>query len=455
MRDPQIGAILAAAGAELVESSPDMEIGPAEDLKGDADYALVEVRVREPKDRLRLLRAGRRMAGAALVRSRVERVRSALHRCGYPNVTALAWERGLTMHPSPGDGVAHRRLIDWLPIDTILLGGKHRATKTVFAAALEEAEAAVGKRLEPEGLVFGASGVVFARTADEMIRVGIGPPARRIEEQEAALYALHAAEPPPVVADRVPWILACGRTGLAVWSVERRLRGSTPLRRLGEPLVSQSLDFLTTLYACRRSSGGSAFATPYAELITTLLATNSADDLIELARIMDRLLAGLPRGFGHGDFWVGNLLADEEGLVGVVDWPAAGPGHLPLIDVLHLEAGSIRELSHRSLGSVVVDDLLPQARRGGSELVRIYCRQAGLDLGPEELQALVVAYWLQEIGRDLVDPDRDPDKTEEPGWVAMNVDSVLRAVIAAPRRATGSRRIADARDVGSRKPDLN
>jgi hypothetical protein len=228
VRDPQIAAILAAAGAELVESSPDMEIGSAEDLEGDADHALVEVRVREPKDRLRLLRAGRRVAGAALVRSRVERVRSAIHRRGYPNVTALAWERGLTIHPSPADGVVHRRVNDWFPIDTILLGSRHRAPKTAFAAALEDAEAEVGKRFEPEGLVFGASGVVYARTADEVIRVGIGPPARRLEEQEAALSALHAAEPPPVVAERVPWILACGRTGLAVWSVERRLRGWTP-----------------------------------------------------------------------------------------------------------------------------------------------------------------------------------------------------------------------------------
>ena len=67
------------------------------------------------------------------------------------------------------------------------LGAGARRTRTVLEAALEEAEGAVGKRLEPECLVLGASGVVFVPTADAMIRVGIGPPARRIEEQQAAL----------------------------------------------------------------------------------------------------------------------------------------------------------------------------------------------------------------------------------------------------------------------------
>ena len=190
---------------------------------------------------------------------------------------------------------------------------------------------------------------------------------------------------------------------------------------------------MITLHACRRSCDGNTFATPYAEVIATRLATEAAEELVELARSIDGRLAGLPRGFGHGDFWVGNLLADDSGLVGVVDWPAAGPGHLPLIDVLQLEAGSIRELTGRCLGSVVADDLLAQARRGGSELARRYCRQAGLDVSPEELQALVAAYWLQEIARDLFDPDRDPDKIEEPGWVGENVDSVMKALTARPR----------------------
>jgi aminoglycoside phosphotransferase (APT) family kinase protein len=129
----------------------------------------------------------------------------------------------------------------------------------------------------------------------------------------------------------------------------------------------------------------------------------------------------------HGDFWRGNLLAENGRLSGVVDWSAAGTGRLPLLDLLNLLA-SAREPKH--FGRALVEYLLPWARTGGDELSRAYFERLGLEVGPEGLEALVVAYWLERSAREL---DSYGDRARRPIWLLENIELVVPELSVADR----------------------
>jgi aminoglycoside phosphotransferase (APT) family kinase protein len=65
-----------------------------------------------------------------------------------------------------------------------------------------------------------------------------------------------------------------------------------------------------------------SFATPRSS--ANVCGSARTREVRSLAARLELELAGLPRGFGQGDFWGGNLLSDSGRLVGVVDWAAAG-----------------------------------------------------------------------------------------------------------------------------------
>jgi aminoglycoside phosphotransferase (APT) family kinase protein len=146
-----------------------------------------------------------------------------------------------------------------------------------------------------------------------------------------------------------------------------------------------------------------------------------------LAQRLDDQLADLPRGFGHGDFFRGNMLVDHDRLVGVVDWDAAGPASLPLVDLLHLRHMSKHRPADRDFGPTLVSDLLPWGRAGGDELSRAYCRRIGIKLGEGQLEAIVLAYWLDRISYQL---RTYADRSERPVLMERNVNFVLRAAVA-------------------------
>jgi hypothetical protein len=124
---------------------------------------------------------------------------------------------------------------------------------------------------------------------------------------------------------------------------------------------------------------------------------------------------------------------DEHELTGVVDWPAAASGGLPVLDLLHLEVSSIRERTGQQLGPVLRQHALPGLRAGGSEIFRTYCRRLGLEYDRDQRKALAAAYWLQAITHELFDPDRDPDQAADPEWRRENITDVLRALTGNPR----------------------
>ena len=184
--------------------------------------------------------------------------------------------------------------------------------------------------------------------------------------------------------------------------------------------VADCIEFLAALFNCRADGPGRG-PTDDAQLVSefdpraeTIAARAAAE------------LAGLPVGFGHGDFWAQNLLVDNGCLTGVVDWDAAGPGRLPLIDLLHLTMS--REQARRRLASVgetIVSVLLPWARRGGDEQARsLFRRLVGGDADPVVLEALVCVYWLGYVAYQI----RLYRDRSEPKWLEPNVLMVADAL---------------------------
>ncbi len=420
----ELATTLSVAGAALVDTAPDVEIGTLGELQGDADCAVVEVAFTPKRGRRRLVRGVSRLAGSAEILRRTAHSRAVLRARGYPSTAVVTWERGVTLgHARYGS--VRRRIAHRFPLNAVVVGRRAHFQRTEFDAALTAAEEQLDRPLQPEGLLLGASGVVIAMGDDFVLRVAIGPAAFRIAEQRAALEVLRDVDPGPLIADRVPWVLAHGKTGLTIWSLERRLPGTTPGPRLVTPLVRDSLAFLRELHLIAKDEADPAANADRADAIAQLCGEPTGLALRDFGAYLDRQLLHIPRGFSHGDFWTGNLLVGADGLVGVVDWPGAGAGSLPVLDLLHLEVSSVRELTGRQLGSALMDDALPRMRAGGSEIMRSYCHRLGLDFDAAQTEALVGAYWLQAVAHELFDPDRDPNQAADPEWRRQNIELVL------------------------------
>jgi Phosphotransferase enzyme family len=147
------------------------------------------------------------------------------------------------------------------------------------------------------------------------------------------------------------------------------------------------------------------------------------EPLLRLAEHLEGELSGLPRGFGHGDFWRKNMLVVGSRLLGVADWERAGDGRLPLLDLLQLTATQ-SPYARRGLGALVTDRLLPWAKAGGDADGRHYCEQVGVEPSPRVLRALVLAFWLDRLAREV---EKCGDKGGTPAWRATNIDPVLAA----------------------------
>jgi aminoglycoside phosphotransferase (APT) family kinase protein len=240
----------------------------------------------------------------------------------------------------------------------------------------------------------------------------------------SALAALRTASPPPIVSDRVPWLLASGSHGLAQWTAERRLAGAEPSRPLTEALLDECVEFLAGLHG----AGRDGTHTSLLERVETIASVCAADDAAGVQRVGERVestLADVPRGFVHGDFWIQNLLTDGGHLTGVVDWHGAEAAGLPLIDLFHLRLSEVFERTRKYLGTVLVEQLLPWARAGGDDVARTYCRRVGIAPTAGLLEALVVAYWITRTAREL---ELYADRVERPVWMRHNVTLVARAI---------------------------
>jgi hypothetical protein len=417
--DARLAAVLREAGAELVERSPDVEIGLPGNLRGDAPVAVASLgRAGWARGSL-AARAAQRAAAGARVRLEALRVSRALRRLGYSSTETITWGLGQPFRTAGRPRA--RSAVELLPQCALVFGRRGEADASLLVAALAEASGAAGSPLTPR-IATGRGGLMLAFTGHRLVRLAVGPGRQQLQGQVAALDELRASGPPETLAHLVPWPVAAGTTALADWAVEPLLPGAPAKAPLAGGVLAECLDFLVGLHSVKDPASASLDGA--AALVARVCGEAAAALVLETGRRLDAALAEVPRGFGHGDFFGGNLLVHDGRLAGVVDWDAAGPGRLALLDLLHLVLTS-RETSDLGWGPAIVSELLPWARRGGDALVRDYCRRVGMAPDPALLEQLVVAYWLDRAASQL---GTHAEHWEDRDWIRANVEGVARAL---------------------------
>jgi aminoglycoside phosphotransferase (APT) family kinase protein len=424
--DPDLASALSEAGADLVDSAADVEIASAQELRGDAALSIA-VLGRPPRaERPFPVRVVRRLANSLRVRLEARRVRGAILRLGYETVLVFVWDLHHSLHHLPiRSGGSRFGLAEYLPERALVVGRGAGQARTLLDAALAEASQATGLPLQADPPSI-RSGLLIVDATEGILRVAVGPGAWQLRKQRAALAALRAFAAPPLVAERVPWELADGRCGLADWSLERRLPGSRAKPPVSGDLLADCVDFLVALHSLPPADAYRSTLLEQVEVVARAATPKEAQKVRTLAERLEANLADVPRGFAHGDFFHGNLLVEGGRLVGVVDWEAAGPGRLPLLDLLHLRLASAQELGELDWGPRLVQQLLPWARAGGDDVARSYCQRVGFSLDPKRLEALVMAYWLDYVSYQL---RTHAHRVAQPLWLDRSISHVLRAVV--------------------------
>jgi len=424
--DHALAHTLVNAGAELVEESPDVEIAPARQLRGDATVAIVNLDAPTPDVDSRLRRAAERLAGSLKVRVEAQAAKARVRRLGYPEISTLTWDMALPIDVDevPADhsvGVAER-----LPRHAAVVARRSATGPTVLGAAIKEASDEIGSSVRFDAPSM-REAVLVAVGDSGVLRIAVGPARRQLQRQVAALNELRATRATELDPSCISWPLASGRSGIADWAIEERLPGTRPEPALPPRVLADCLDFLAALNSSGPQDGPSRTPVDDAKLIADFYDGEATGTIMRLAERLAEELSDLRRGFAHGDFFRGNLLVDGGRLAGVVDWDAAGPGRLPVLDLLHLRHMGKYLPPDRDWGLTIVQGLLPWARDGGDELTRGFCRRLGIEPTEARLEALALAYWLERLAYQL---STYADRTERPVWVERNVDVVVRAVAA-------------------------
>lgn len=353
-----------------------------------------------------LVHASRREAAilGALLQPPRPRVRARIHRVPAPAHRDGAVGRVLRLAT---DGV-------------VVQSGSRAGARSLFDVLLEDAGLRPGHvRLRPTrgGGVVAVVGTAGMRA---MFRIGTAGAASDPTRGFAALEVLEAhgtgLAPRPLRHG--------GRDGLR-WTLERWLPG-----RVGASLDHAQVELLAATWAELPGAPGPATAEVGDLVRIALLVPHHTPEIRRvLADVGPPRLPGVLR---HGDLWAGNVLSENGGLTGVVDWGAWHPAGTPGADLLHLVA-----LLHRrrgeSLGTLWRREpwRWPSFRR----LVGPVLDARDVTVTSEVLEHIGVAWWATAVAGTL---DRLPHRVFDEEWIRENVTSVLRTRWAAGGGGTGA-----------------
>lgn len=126
----------------------------------------------------------------------------------------------------------------------------------------------------------------------------------------------------------------------------------------------------------------------------------------------------------HGDFVPDNLLVTPDGghILGIVDWEAARPNDLPLLDLVHLLLASRVSAEGREMGDVV-RRLLNGSGWTPSEQALLHEAQAQLPGEALDGRSLLLLAWLRHVTANLTKSDRYAKNWL---WLDRNVAPVLK-----------------------------
>lgn len=366
---------------------------------------------------LRAARALRLATASAWMRVLAARAGAALRDAG------LRPERLDVGRPEDGHpiGLGGRRVP--LAPNALVVGYREDSAPAPLDDAIEAAGHALGARLAIEGARVLASGVLMVELASPagryLLRIAGPGAAASLVAAEAILERLLACRPPSAVRERLVVTVARGPLGPMRWSLEPRRVGAHPAA-VDKRLWGSCLEFLVALHSTPAVGPAPLTAALSADVrvLEPHLHARERRPLAELERRLLSQLDELERGWGHGDFHPGNLLIDRGALATVLDWDAAEPGALPLLDVLHLIATSEPSLRRLPHGARCSGTLWPLAEAGEDPRIRSYCEATGTPSDPPTLLALAHAYWLTRVARDLRE---FADRAGREEWLELNL----------------------------------
>lgn len=373
---------------------------------------------------IRLMRRGRLLLASIRLRLRLAAAERRMRR--------LAPIRTRLMIGDGGDGyslgVDDRARIAW-PVEAVLVLSR-RQVPTALEQAIEEATRALGEPLRLRRCRVLAGGTLMAE-----LETAAGPSwLLRIQRQPAAAAAaaplelLLSAAPAESVRERLVLPAAAGCVGELGWSTERRVDGIHP-RWIGESEWRECADFLTLLASTPTPQRQDAAALPSpasdARLLEPFLDERGRRRIARLAAETERRLADLPRRWGHGDFHPGNLLFDQRKLIAVLDWDAASPVSLPGLDLLHLCATATPDLRRLAHGARCSGPLQSLVLGPEGAAWRAWMRGQEIEPDPATIEALVWAYWLGRLARDV---RTFADRASRGAWLDLNLQRPLNAI---------------------------
>jgi aminoglycoside phosphotransferase (APT) family kinase protein len=321
-----------------------------------------------------------------------------------------------------------------LPHPTFTRNHATAAAKPALAAA-NGWERAGDARADPDlGAVVVRSRVTHDLGVLRFARTDLG--GRSLRRHQSALCALRPAPVSEHWRTLAPQVLAHGEAGTQPWLIETHIDGSDARHAAsarGHDLVqARAGEAIRTLHlatATETPVDDAVLRVWVDEPITELRATagtplRAGADHAALDRVHAALREEL-RGrvlttcMVHGDYWLGNVLADDEGKVtGIVDWERAGAPGLAAMDVMTLVLTGRVEQRRREFGPVVRDllrgDPLEPAER---ELLA-----AGPGAGELPERTLLLLTWLHHAASNLQKRNHYRANTV---WVTTNVHYVL------------------------------
>jgi glycosyltransferase involved in cell wall biosynthesis len=374
---------------------------------------------------LELLLSPVQATSAAVHASRLAR---SLRRRGLSVATYATGERTRAYGLGPG-GVRRRRR---LPVGRLVVAAQGGLPPSFVDRAIAAASQHVGAPLRRDSVTVTQSAKLVVELRDPLgrrfvLHVAAGR-ARALQERSSVRLAeLESDALAPALRSRVPWPIARGETGAALWVLEPRAAGRHPRRMTGR-LWRECLDVLVELHGCARD--GAEPDGPSSELSEQARAIGLHVDAalaVALSRIANRLadrLADAPLGWAHGDMWPDNLLVRRGRLNVIIDWDWASRRSLPMLDLIDLIASTERGRRGEPPGPRFLRLVWPLARSGGDDRMRAYAHRTGTPADAGTLEALAVASWLAHVARDLL-PFAHRQRA---AWLEQNVGDPVRAL---------------------------
>lgn len=374
----------------------------------------------------RLRRPGSRRGSAGSASSSLAAVRAALRRAGFAGERVYAVspsaERPLAMHPWSWSDTwrAPALLVCAAASDSappMLLDQAALALERLQHGAAETAAQATRVAHSPREK---SIALVQGRTARYVVRIARSTV---MDEDESRSYRLlETMQANPRVAALVPRPLGAVTIGPLAFYAQSHLDGmplSRVLRRSNRgKFLAQAQTFLNCLNpdlanSAPRFCPGPAAAELSRPMIDFALSYVTDHKLRQrAAKLVSEPLASecVRLGIVHGDFGMGNLLVEGERITGVIDWEAARPLGLPVLD-----AFNYLDSAHRCCepNQSIVDLLPALAGRAAwpvadeiDFLARTFER-CGIDF--LHRQACAVLYALFHFGPQLRFADRFPE----------------------------------------------